>query len=179
MARAPGRTSGEGSFDVYGEFDQAKVNALKRAIKDVGPEARKEVRAQLKAVGQIGQRSIQERTPVYGGSGYGKGKSARRASVTLHGATQSKTYKATHSPGLLKKSTRLKIGSLSVTIYNSAKAVSRKYPGGYRYGKRIEFDPRLGGRYAFFYPGWDAVKGQARAAFGKVLEAAARAYMKP
>jgi hypothetical protein len=146
MARGPGRTSGEASFNVSATLDVAQTKALKLGIRNAGPAARKEIRAQFKAVGTIAQTEIRGRTPA--------------------------------QSGLLRRSTKLKIGTLSVKVYNDAKAVSRRYPGGYRYGKRLEFDPQFGSRYAFFYPGWAAVAGRVREAFDKVLEAARKAYLK-
>ena len=161
-------------------INEADIKALKAGIRGAGAAARKEVRNGIKESGQIIQRTIQSLTPVYGGSSYGKGKSARRNLQVTRGKKGSKTTQArmsSHSPGLLKKSTKLKIDTLSVTVYNDAKAVSRKYPGGYEYGKRLEFDPKFSGRYAFFYSGYELAKSAAMARFDKVLQAAKDAYM--
>jgi hypothetical protein len=81
--------------------------------------------------------------------------------------------------GRLRTGTKVRVfSSLSVRVYNSTKRISRKYPGGYRYGKRLEFDPQFGGRHAFFYPGYEAARDQAAEAFNRVLEDAYRAYVK-
>ncbi len=146
--RAPGRTSGQAGWDISLALDPMQVKALKRAISSSDAASRRELRAVTKDAGEIVQKEIRSRTPVYSG---GRSK-----------------Y---HKPGQLLKATKLKVGRLSVEIYNDAKAVSRKYPGGYRYGKRIEFDPSYGD-FAFFYPGWDAAKERAREAFDKVLKTA-------
>jgi hypothetical protein len=168
------------SYGISASLDKSEVAALQAALKRAGREASNEVRHGLKEAGQMIQQEIQSRTPVYSGSGYSGGRGARRASVTMRGASgASKTYKGTHSPGLLKRSTKVVTWSnLSVRVYNEAKAVSRKYPGGYRYGKRLEFDPKFAGRHAFFYPGFEAVKARAKAVFDKVLTAAHKAYVR-
>ena len=178
--RAPGRTSGEPYFEIAGSLDPHEVDLLKSYLKGAGHAASNELRHDLKEAGIIIQQEIQRRTPVYGGSAYSSGRGARRASVTLRAASgATKTYKGTHTPGLLKRSTRVMTkSSLEVRVYNNAKAVSSRYPGGYRYGKRLEFDPKYSGRFAFFYPGYEAAKAKALALFDKVLTAAYNAYMK-
>jgi len=151
--RAAGRTFGMADYDISLALDAEQVRALKRAISSADAAARRELRAVTKEAGTIVQKEIQSRTPVYSG---GRSK-----------------Y---HKPGQLLKATKLKVGRLSVSVYNDAKAVSRKYPGGYRYGKRIEFDPSYGD-FAFFYPGWAAAKERAREAFDKVLKTAYDTFM--
>lgn len=172
MARAPGRTSGEASYTV--QLDKEDERALKAAIARVGPTARVEVRKRLKVVGELVQKSIRSRTPVYAGDKYGGSGRLRATGGVRSGSLTVKSSR--HTPGLLKKSTKLRIGRLSVTIYNDAKAVSAKYPGGYRYGKRLEFDPKFKGRFAFFYPGYEAEKAAALAMFQGVLDSVARDF---
>jgi hypothetical protein len=136
-------------FDISYVLDESQVRALKRAISSADAAARRELRAVTKEAGTIVQKEIQSRTPIYAG---GRDK-----------------Y---HRPRQLLKATKLKVGRLSVAVYNDAKsAPTRRYPGGYRYGKRIEFDPSFGD-FAFFYPGWAAAKDRAREAFDKVLKTA-------
>ena len=168
-------------YNITGSMDPAKVKALQKALTATGHEAKNQLRHDLKKAGLlIKNEGIDPRTPVYKGKSYSGGRGARRASVEVRGASgASKTYKGTHTPGLLKRSTRVKTyASLKVQVYNNAKAVSRKWPGGYRYGKRIEFDPKLGGRFAFFYPGYEAVKDRAVKLFNETLKAAAKAYVR-
>jgi len=160
--------------EFYAEMDIDQVRALKRAISAASAEARRELRRQLRSVGMIIKESIDELTPVYQGT-YSMGR--RRVEFTLRSkGGETRTYRARHSPGLLKRSNRIVVGRLWVAVRNTAKAVSPRYPRGYRYGKRLEFDPKFSGRYAFFYPGYERVKGRAQAAFKSVLEAAARAF---
>lgn len=154
-------------------LDKKQVDSLKRAIQDSGKEARASVRRQLKAVGTHVADEIKSRTPVHGKQSYGSAKRAR-LSIGKSGGT---SFKQRHIPGLLRKSTRLRISSyLSVAVYNNAKAKSRSYPGGYRYGKRLEFDPKFSGRYAFFYPGWEASRDYAGWMFLKVLDDVEKTY---
>ena len=71
--------------------------------------------------------------------------------------------------GKLRGSTRVRPSAMSVRIVNTATASSRNYKN-YRYGKRLEFDPLYGGRYKFFYPGYEAKKAEAIAELAKVLD---------
>ena len=160
---------------------ETDVRALERGLKAAGHEAKNQLRRQLKEAGLlVKNEGIDPLTPVYKGRSYSGGRGARRASVEIRGSSgASRTYKGSHTPGLLKRSTRVKTyANLRVMVFNNAKAVSRKWPGGYRYGKRIEFDPKFAGRYAFFYPGYEATKGRAVKLFNKVLEVAAKAYVR-
>ena len=167
-------------YVISGSVDQAQVKALNKALKDTGHAAKNELRHDLKEAGIIVQKEIQSRTPVYGGTAYKSGKGARRATVELRGESgKTKVYKGTHTPGLLKRSTRVRTySSLRIEVYNNAKGVSAKYPGGYRYGKRLEFDPAFKSKYAFFYPGYEAARAKSLALFNKVLQAAVDAYVK-
>jgi|GEM_PF-2614404 len=169
--------AGEARQSVSAYIDPTQLKALKRAIQDAGKEARRSVRARLKEAGTVVAVEIKSRTPV------GRVKTTERKRVV--GATLSSrmgkggaTRTAAHGNGLLKRSTKLRMGSLSVAVYNDARAVSRKYPGGYRYGKRIEFDPSYSSRYAFFYPGFDASKDQALKLFDKLLDDITREYLR-
>lgn len=185
-AKRVGRGSGTASVGISVELNEKQLLDIKRGLRAAGPAARREMRSRMKDVGQIIKREIDSRAPVHTGGAYGTGRRARRSSGTSGG----KSYKQTHAPGLLKKSTRLKLGNLSVRITNVAKAYSRRYPGGYKYGKRIEFDTTtygVGGTlengtavtpYAFFYPGYEAVKDRASKAFDAVLYAARRGYIR-
>lgn len=156
------------------QFDKSQQRAINAAIRAIGPDARKYARARLKPVGEMVAAEIRRRTPVYGGRKYGKGKKALRFSETFNGKQRS----AVHAPGLLKKSTKVRIApsKMQVSVVNDAKARSAKYPGGYRYGKRLEFDPKFAGRYAWFYPGWAAKRSQAVAMFDNVLDDIAREF---
>lgn len=163
--------SGESNITVSTTMNQEQVKALKRAIQDVGKGARQDMRRRLKEVGVVVQTEIKSRTPVgqkYGGAG-------RQRVIGKFNRSGNSLRTSIHTRGLLKRSTKLKIGSLSVAIYNDAKAA---YKGGYyRYGKRIEFDPTLGGRHAFFYPGYEDKKAQTVQMFDKVLDDAVKTYM--
>ena len=79
--------------------------------------------------------------------------------------------------GNLKKKTLVRPGQMSVRIVNTATASSRNYKN-YRYGKRLEFDPLYGGRYAFFYPGYEAKKEEAVRELLKILDDVAHEIMK-
>lgn len=165
---------------VYAKMDTKEVDALLAALKAAGNEAKNAVRHDLKAAGKIVVDRIQALTRVYGGRSYSSGRGARRASVEMRSSSGAvKVYKGTHTPGLLKRSTRMKTTSrLEVRIFNNAKAVSRKWPGGYRYGKRLEFDPTFSGQYAFFYKGFDETRERAYALLSDVLDKARKAYLR-
>lgn len=171
--------AGEARFNVGAEVDAEQLRILKDAVRLAGKEARRSVRSRLKSAGVIVRDEIRSRTPVHQAVSYGRGKRAR-ISVGHWGAS---SYKQRHIPGLLRKSTRLKIGSMSVEVFNNAKAYSRTYPGGYRYGKRLEFDPAFGYNgftgsscYAFFYPGAEAAMPQAVREIDKTLDDITRTY---
>lgn len=166
-------SSGEPVASWSAQADPKQLAELKAAIKQVGPSARRDVRKRLKSVGLMVKSEIDARAPVYGGKRYG-GRGRRRAI----GRGRAEYVKSgAHAPGLLRKSTRLNIKSLSVAVYNDAKAIwSKGRRGFYRYGKRLEFDPRYSVRLAFFYPGWDAAKPKAGAEFDKVLDEVAAEF---
>ena len=120
-----------------------EARALSKAIREGGKEVRSSVRKRLKPAGEIIAVEIRGRTPV--------------------GRTL-----------VLKKSTRVRPGQMSVKIVNTAVArgtssKAAKYKG-YRYGKRLEFDPLYGGRYAFFYPGYEAKKEEAVRELVRILD---------
>lgn len=172
MATGRERNWAASSLEVRADLDYAQLKKLKRAVQDAGKDARKSVRHRLKAAGEIVQSEITSRAPVYGGS-YG---AAKRRAVGKTGSKRG-VRAAKHAPGLLKKSTRLKMGSLSVAVYNDARAFTAKWQG-YRYGRRLEFDTKYAGKYAFFYPGFEAGKPRAVAAISKVLDDIERDYLK-
>ena len=179
---APRSREGRGVASELGvkvDMDPKEIMRLARALHEAGHEATNSVRHDLKKAGLILQKGIQGVTPVYGGTAYKSGKGARRSTVEIRGDSgATKTYKGTHTPGLLKRSTRVKTTRrLEVYVYNNAKAVSRRWPGGYRYGKRLEFDPAYAGRYAFFYSGAEAAWSKAHAAFNDVLENAHKKFV--
>ena len=168
-------------YNITARLDDATVKALLKALTAAGHEAKNRLRHDLKEAGLLIKREgIDPRAPVYKGSSYSSGRGARRSSVEIRGASgAARVYKGTHTPGLLKRSTRVKTyASLKVQVYNNAKAVSRRWPGGYRYGKRLEFDPKFSGAHAFFYPGYEAVRDRAVKLFNETLKAAANAYVK-
>ena len=136
-----------GTSCVSATIDPSQVKALKAGIRAAGPAARRELRADLKSAGQIVQKTIQAMTPV---------------NQTRYGAPA----------GLLRKSTKLKIATLAVTIYNDA----TNPKDGRFYGGYVEF--KYGGKHAFFYPSWEVSKAGAMREFDKVLVAARDAYMK-
>ena len=161
------------------------------AIKEIGPNARKYARRRLKPAGDVVAADIRAHTPVYrgdtrkdgtrGAMAYGRGARSRKFSEVYQGKARS----ATHSPGLLRRSTRVKVNVswMSVSISNDARARSKKFPGGYRYGKRLEFDPKFGytgsvgsSRFAWFYPSWDAKRDQAATMFNSVIDDIAREF---
>jgi hypothetical protein len=117
------------------------------AIKRAGKAARLSVNRRLKDAGAVVVMEIGKRTP--------------------RGAT-----------GLLKRSTKAtgSAATLSVRIVNTAIASSPRYPK-FRYGKRLEFDPIYGGRYKFFYPGFEAKKEEAIAQVRKVLDDVGNEFM--
>lgn len=170
MAKRSHERTGGGGADSFVSFtyDRQQFKALKTALRNSGPAMRRSVRARLKKAGEIVRDEIKSRTPVRGGG--------RKATRRVSGRSGGREYKQTRTPGLLKRSTRIRMGTLSVAVYNNAKAASRKWPAGYRYGKRIEFDPDYDGRYAFFYPGWEAKKSQASEEFKKVLDDVAKEF---
>jgi len=172
-----GHTASEGG--VYCDMDPKEVNRLLSALKESGHEANNSVRRNLKKAGTILQKGIQDITPVHDGSSYKSGKGSRRATIELVSAKGNvKTYKGTHTPGLLKRSTRIKTTKrLEVWVYNNAKSVSRAFVRGYRYGKRLEFDPKFSGRFAFFYSGADHAWNKASDALNAVLEDAHKKFV--
>lgn len=133
-------------------LDEGQVDALRRAFKAADREAKKVLRRQLRSAGKIVRDEIRARTPI-------------------------RQTKKRRPVGLLKRSTRIRLkNALNVEIYNNAKAVSAKFPGGYRYGKRVEFD--YGGRYKYFYLGYDIARGRAVEEFDAVLVAAHKTFVK-
>jgi hypothetical protein len=179
---APRNREGRGVASELGvkvDMDPKEITRLARALHEAGNEATNSVRHDLKKAGLILQKAIRDITPVYHGSAYKSGKGARRASLEFISAKGNvTTYKGTHTPGLLRRGTQVKTTKqLSVYVYNNAKAVSRKFPRGYRYGKRLEFDPAFAGRFAFFYVGAEHAWNQASAAFNDVLENAHKKFV--
>jgi len=151
MAANRGDRSGKAGVNV----DIPGLKGLAKAIRESGPEARKAIRGRMKTAGRVVVAEIARRTPV------GR-----------------KSWKG-HRPGTLQKATSARPGVTSVRIVNTALARSKKFPKGYRYGKRIEFDPAIGGtRYTgrYFYPGFAAKKGEAIAEIAKVLDDVGRAF---
>lgn len=156
MAAGRGDRSGQAGYTV----EIPDMKNLANAIRGAGPVVRREVRRQLKAAGEIVAVEIRGRTP-----------------------TGSKSWRG-HSPGSLRSKTLVRPGATSVRIVNTALSKSKRFPRGYRYGKRLEFDPAFGydgsvgsSRYAFFYPGLEAKKGEAVARVAQVLEVAGRQFM--
>jgi hypothetical protein len=120
-----------------------EAKAVSAAIRGAGKEARSSIRKRLKPAGEIIAVEIRKRTP--------------------RGATHK-----------LEESTRVRPGDMSVRVVNTAvakgtKRKASKYKG-YRYGKRLEFDPLFGGRYAFFYPGFAAKKEEAVRELRRILD---------
>lgn len=174
MAGAQSRIDRSGEANVNVVLNPDDLKALKRSIRESGPAGRRALRARLKIVGEMVRDEIRGRTPVAGKKYGGKGRQRVIGTFRRNGGNTLRT--AAHTAGLLKRSTKVKISTLSVAVYNDAKAAHRG--GFYRYGKRLEFDPKYAGRYAFFYPGWEAKKPAADAEFRKVLDDVEREYAK-
>jgi hypothetical protein len=145
---------GAGSFTVTPVLDRTQLFRLNNAVQRAGKEAQKELKAQLRQVGQVMRTEVGERVPVGSGPGGGKLRRGTRVNVDIRN------------------------NQFKVEIRNDTQAVSRAWPRGYRYGKRLEFDPRFAGRYAFWYPAWEAVKPRIRFMFDEVLEKAYKAFVK-
>ena len=159
---------------------------VRRAIKSVGPDADKYAKKRLLPAGQVVQKEIQRRTPVYGGTQYVRGKGARVETAYRVKNKELVRFDKKHTPGLLKRSTKaaVRLHGMEVRVYNDARAGAylSTRPGkssewrGYRYGRRLEFDPVYGGRYAFFYPGYEAKKEEAYAILFRVLDDLAQEF---
>jgi hypothetical protein len=148
--RAGGDRSGQAGYTV--QIDKAELAAIRQAIRDSGAEVRRSVRQRLKVAGEIVAEEIRRRTPVGRHSWPG------------------------HKAGTLARKTFTRPGTTSVRIVNTALNRSKAFPRGYRYGKRIEFDPTYSGRFAFFYPGIEAKRDEAVAEIVRVLDDVARQW---
>lgn len=123
------------------------LKALSKSVRESPKEINKGIRQRLKVAGRIVVSEIARRTP--------------RATGKLQKATSARVSK----------------GASSVSIVNTAMERSKKYPKGYRYGKRLEFDKKsYKGRYTFFYPGFEAKKDEAIAEIAKVLDDVGRKF---
>ena len=143
---------GQNNVVISAHWDAAEVARVKAGLAAAGKACVRQARHDVAQAGKIIKTAIQADTPV-----------GSAANGDKH-------------PGLLLKSTKINVRTLlQVKVYNDAVTVSRKYPGGYRYGKRLEFDPAAGGR-AWWYPGLNASKDEAMKVFWQTLEAIRKAF---
>lgn len=86
--------------------------------------------------------------------------------------------RAPFKTGLTRNRTSARVRETEVRISNTAKSKpTAKYPRGYRYPKRLEFDAATyKGRYRFFYPGFEAKKAEAVRELDKILEDVGRGF---
>ena len=128
------------------EFDKSQLAALKATLQMIDPNTAKAIRKRIKPAGQIIVVEIQRRAPF--------------------------------RTGLLRKRTGSRVRDLEVRITNTALSKSTaRFPKGYRYGKRLEFDAKAyGGRYVFFYSGFEAKKAEAVRELDKILEDVGRGF---
>jgi len=133
-----------------GNYDAPGAKALSAAIRGAGKDVKKSANKRLKVAGRVIVAEIASRTPVRSG----------------------KLQKATSARG--------SGAQMTVAIRNSAKSKpTARFPGGYRYGKRLEFDAATyKGRYRFFYPGFEAKRAEALTEMRKVLDDVAAEIMK-
>lgn len=101
---------------------------------------------------------------------------AKRLRVIGNEVRDSIRAKAPKKSGNLKRSVRTRVSRLQVRVVSDARAPDSKSFKGYRYGKRLEFDPAYGGRFAWFYPTWEAMKSEASKKFEQVLEDVVNAF---
>ena len=132
-----------------GNYDVPGAKALSAAIRGAEKDVKKIVNKRLQVAGRVIVAEIASRTPVRSG----------------------KLQKATSARG--------SGAQMPVAIRNTAKSKpTARYPKGYRYGKRLEFDASYKGRYRFFYPGFEAKRAEALTEIRKVLDDVAREIMK-
>lgn len=148
------------------------MRELEETFKKLPKATRTEMQRELRGIGAMVRDEIRSRTPVQDASRDDR----RRMRQSRVGRSGGRDYDAKHRPGTLKRGTVSRLRFLRVEVINVAKRYSRKYPGGYRYGKRLEFDPAYSGRYAFFYPGYEAKKAEAVDRFRDVLDRIAKRY---
>lgn len=134
------------------EIEQLGSKELQKSLRGMDKEFKKEISKDMRGVGNLVRDHIRSRTQV-----------GRKSSPG-------------HKAGTLRRSIKSKLSRLSVRIFSDATRVSRKYSKGYRYGKRLEFDPAFGGRFAFFYAGWIDVKDEAWQRYKAVLDKVAAAF---
>jgi hypothetical protein len=150
-----GRSAGGANrFTVSASIDRVQLMRLNNAIQRSSKEAQKALKSQLRKVGQEFKTEVSKEI-------------------------SSKLRKRT---GNLKRGTRvntdIRNNQISVEVVNKTMARSRRWPRGYRYGKRLEFDPRFGGRFAYWYPTWERLGPKVKESFDKVLDAAYKAFVK-
>lgn len=154
-------------------ISSAQLRATQKAIKDAEDGGMAEIAKKLKPAGEIIAKEIRRRAPVHGSYSALKSGARRSKKAKRDGAFTNKF----HRPGTLRDATKVKVSTrLFVRVVNTALAYSPKYSKGYRYGKRLEFDPAYASKYKFFYPGYEASKDVALAQFDTVLTEVVKAY---
>lgn len=151
MSRSTSKTSGANGLIIVPQLDKIQMMRLNNAVQRASKEAQAELRSQLREAGQLFRTEVDKAVPVRSGK--------------------------------LKRGTRvdtdIRNNQFAVTIRNKTLSKpSKRYPRGYRYGKRLEFDPDYGGKFAFWYPTWEEVSPRVRRMFNTVLEKAYQAFVK-
>ena len=149
MPNASRRKYQSGGGGAY-QFELLGLKELNKALRGAGKEFKKSVSRQLRIIGNEVRDAIRAKAPI------GTRSTAR------------------HKAGTLKRSVRTKVSRLSVRVVSDARAPDTRSFKGYRYGKRLEFDPQIG--RPWFYPTWEAFKPRAVAKFNEVLADVQRAF---
>ncbi len=137
-----------GSTDHYVSLNPS-AKEVRRSLRAADKVLKREIRAKLK--NEVGQLVAVEAQSL--ARSHGLEKSGRLIRMTRPSATQT-----------------------SVRVRSSAKKKSKKYPSGYNYPKRFEFE--AGGRKAFLRPALNNKKEEVLARFKEVLETVAQEFAK-
>jgi len=136
---------------------------MARATENVEIEGLKELKRNLKAEDKIVKQGIKERLKPVG------------EIVAVEARSRAESLGLRKS-GKMIVSIKSRATTSQASVVVSAKKKSQKYPKGYNYAKRNEFDPRR--RKAFLYPALAAKKEAAVAEMRKILDEVGREFVK-
>lgn len=169
------------------------VKELQRALRGCEKKTVFELRRRLKPAGDVIAEEIRKNTPVSRGTGRrGTGGRSYTKNTAKHGFDLN-TRTVRVRPGLLRKSTKVKTSPsrLTVRVYNDARKPWNRahlgersggrrprYEAMYRYGKRIEFDPKYRGSKAWFYPSVERKREEAVRVFRSAVDEIAKEFSK-